>query len=311
MSEQFISVNLSDVLVGEELPCNLYVYIGFRFITFRGKGDALDRQAYDRLDFKKVHTLFVLDTDRPAWENWLRDKKVDQPPPAISSEHQAFVRIREDIHRKTMDIFHSDHPQKIMAATFGYSKKLVDEVMKFPYAVQTLAQLQRYSRGTVDHSVNVSILSVYLAMQMGYSHSLILHHVGIGGLLHDIGKTQIKIEDSDDEAAIAHKMLEHPALAASILDEFKGVPNEVKMIVAQHHEHYDGTGYPKGLRATQIYDLARIVAIANLFDDLVGNGKGTLKERQKKALTDLEVKHHKIFDPIKLQKAIKILKFGI
>ncbi|MCM0605368.1 MAG: HD domain-containing protein [Xanthomonadaceae bacterium] len=311
MSEQFISISLKDVLVGEELPCTLYVYISFRFITLRAKGDIVDRATYDRLDFKKVHTLFISDQERVVWEKWIQANPIDGKIPPLAPENQGFTRVREDIHRKTMDIFHSEHPSKIVKSTLESSKKLVDEVMKFPYAVQTLSQLQRYSRGTVDHSVNVSVLSTYLAMQMGYSHTLILQHVGMGGLLHDIGKTLVKIIDEDNDEQIAQKMVEHPSLGSKMLEEHKSVPNEVKMIVAQHHENYDGTGHPAGLRGTQIYDLARIVSIANRFDDLVGNGKGSLKDRQRKALDDMENVYYRIFDPNKLTKAIKILKQGV
>jgi HD-GYP domain-containing protein (c-di-GMP phosphodiesterase class II) len=83
------------------------------------------------------------------------------------------------------------------------------------------------------------------------------------------------------------------------------------MIVAQHHEYDDGTGYPKKLRGKGIYDLARIVCIANVFDELVGEGSGTLVERQRSAIQQLDKILFKKFDPEKLSKAIKIFKLGV
>ena len=145
--------------------------------------------------------------------------------------------------------------------------------MKFPFAVSTLAQLQNYSRGMVDHSVNVSVLSVYLAMQMGYSHTVILQHVGMGGLLHDIGKTQVQLKDDDDATVMDMKLRAHPEAGLKLIESQQKVPNEVKMIIAQHHECYDGTGFPKKMRGARFYDLARIVSIANVFDELVGDGR--------------------------------------
>jgi HD-GYP domain-containing protein (c-di-GMP phosphodiesterase class II) len=85
----------------------------------------------------------------------------------------------------------------------------------------------------------------------------------------------------------------------------------VKMIVAQHHEAYDGTGFPKKLRGGVIYDLARIVSIANVFDELVADGQGNLVERQRAAVKQLDGTMYKKFDPQKLEKALKILKLGI
>jgi putative nucleotidyltransferase with HDIG domain len=310
MPEQFVSCNLEDIRVGEPLPVNIYVYLDFRFITFRAKGDAVDRSSYDRLEFRRVKNLFMLESDRDAFRKWVEQAKADAPPP-LAPENQGFTKVREDVHRKTMDIFQSQHPDKIVAQTLQASKALVAEVMKFPYAVNTLQQLQRFSKGTVDHSVNVSILSAYLAMQMGYSHQLILQHVGMGGLLHDIGKPKVNIEDGDTPEQIATKMKEHPTFGLRLLESQPKVPNEVKMIVAQHHECHDGTGYPKKLRGNSIYDLARIVAIANTFDGLVADGQGPLVDRQRNAIKELDQTLFRKFDPQKLEKALKILKLGV
>lgn len=310
MAGQYISVALEDITVGEPLPCALCVYLDFRFITFRSAGDTVDRAAYERLELKKVKNLFIQEQDRKAFEQWIGKSKAEQPPP-LAAENKNFSKTREDAHRKMMDIFQSPHPDKMVEQTLAVSKNLVTEVMKFPYAVQTLAQLQTYSRGTVDHSVNVSIVSVYLAMQMGYSHAIILQHVGMGGLLHDIGKTRIPIEDSDSPDALAAKMKDHPTFGARMLDSQQKVPNEVRMIVEQHHECHDGTGYPKKMRGNQIYDLARIVSIANVFDELVADGKGSLAERQRAAVTQLDQVLYRKFDPQKLEKSLKILKLGI
>jgi putative nucleotidyltransferase with HDIG domain len=318
---QYISLSLGDILVGEPLPVNLYIYLDFRFITFRAEGDALDRDTYDRLELKKVRFLFILDSDREVFDAWAQARFEEENPPTADGgrDFAELKAAREDLHRTTMDIFQSEHPDRAVAETIVASKRLVDQVMKVPFAVSTLAQLQSYSRGTVDHSVNVSVLSTYLAMQMGYSHTLILQHVGLGGLLHDIGKTQIEFDDADDQAAIDDKLREHPALGMKAITALESalkqskqkIPNEVQMIIAQHHEAHDGTGYPKKLRGAQIYDLARIVAIANRFDELVGDGQGKLVERQRAAILALDQTYFKEFDPQKLEKALKILKLGV
>ncbi len=309
VAERFVSIDIQDIQVGESLPVPVYLYINFRFLTFRAEEDVIDRATFERLELKKVRNLFIRDSDRPKFLEWVQKWTAINAPPV--PENKEFAKAREDVHRKVFDIFQSDHPEKMVTQVLESSKKLVDEVMKFPYAVQSLAQLQSYSRGTVDHSVNVSALAVYLAMQMGYSHQLILQHVGAGALMHDIGKTKVKVDDEDSDEVIANKMEEHPLLGEQLLDAQGKVPNEVKMIVAQHHEAHDGSGYPKRLRAGSIYDLARIVSIANVFDELVGDGSGTLLERQRKAIDQLDQNLYPKFDPQKLDKALKILKLGV
>jgi putative nucleotidyltransferase with HDIG domain len=312
MGERFVSCSLEEIIVGQPLPVNIYIYINFRFITYRIAGDALDRATYDRFEHGKLKNLFIREEDQKAFQEWSEKtfeeiEDVGSGPAMASGLRDA----REDAHRKTLDIFMSTHPDKVIEQTLGASKKLVDEVMKYPYAVQSLSQLQTYSKGTVDHSVNVSVLSVYLAMQMGYTHGLILQHVGMGALLHDLGKTQVQIEDGDKPDVVEEKLKGHPEIGLKILEAQQKVPNEVKMIVAQHHENFDGTGYPKKLRGNQIYDLSRIVSIANVFDELVADGSGTLPERQRAAVKQLDEVHYRRFDPQKLDKVLKILKLGV
>lgn len=310
MNQSFVTVDIRDILVGEPLPVALYIYIDFRFITFRGAGDVIDRAAFDRLQFRKVKNLFIVDEDRDAFKAWLKSREAEGVLPEAVRK-SSFGKIRDHVHRKMLDIFLSKHPDKIVREALNSSKKLVNEVMRFPFTSKSLSQLQTFSQGTVDHSVNVSVLATYLAMQMGYSHRLILQHVGMGALLHDIGKSLIEITDDDSPAEAALKMRAHPTVGLKMLEAQPSVPKEVKLIVEQHHEAHDGSGYPKGLRGNAIYDLARIVGISNRFDGLVADGKGTLVERQRKAIYQLDQIHYRQFDPVKLDKALKILRLGV
>lgn len=312
MGEQYISYDIEGILVGETLPGTLYLYLDFRFITFRAVGDTVDRNAYDRLLARNIRQLFILEQDRPKFEEWKKTRsKEEQTRAPTSDAERALNEVREDTNRKMLDIFHSEHPNKIVAQSLTASKKLVSEVMKLPYTTRPISQLQTYSRGTVDHSINVSILSVYLAMQMGYTHAVILQHVGAGALLHDIGKPKVPVSEADPKELQAEKLKQHPSLATLMLEGLTTVPNEVKLIISQHHECHDGSGFPKGLRGSAIYDLTRIVSIANTFDELVADGAGSLVERQRKAVQELDQNLSSKFDPQKLDKALKILKLGL
>lgn len=309
MTERFVSWNLEEIVPGEPLPASFYLYLDHRFIRYCSRGDVLDRATYDRMSLKKVAWLFVHQGDLKAMEAWIAGRKnLSQKDLPISKE---LVKAREDAQRSMMDIFHANHANEIVAKTLKTSENLVTELMKFPFAAKPLTQLQTYSRGTVDHSVNVSVLAVFLAMNMGYAHVLILRHIAAGALLHDIGKSQIELAEGDTDDDIAEKMRKHPEVSAALLREDDAISKEVKMIVAQHHECHDGSGFPRGMRGKEIYDLAKIVAIANTFDELVSEGSGPLDDRQKHAISELEGPLAHKFDPVKLQKALKVLSLGV
>ncbi|MCM2276655.1 MAG: HD domain-containing protein [Oligoflexia bacterium] len=312
MSDKHVSLSLERIAVGEPLPGPIYLNIDGRFVTFRGEGDVIDALLFDRLQFKKVSNLYITAADQAKFAEWGRKAA---PPaaegPAPTPENREFIAAWKSAHRKTLDIFQTAHPDQHVASVLSSSRKLVAEVAKTPFAAQSLAQLQTFSRGTVDHSVNVSVLAIYLAMQMGYTSSVILQNVCLGGLLHDIGKRKIDILDSDTPESAKAKLREHPTLGLRLLEQLENVPKEVLLIVAQHHEFHDGSGFPKKLRGNNIYDLARIVSIANTFDHLVAEGRGSLHERQRAALMKLDERFFTKFDPDKHDKAVRILKLGV
>lgn len=305
---KFSSFDIDELLIGETLPFPIYVYIDFKFITYRAKGNELTRLDYDRFAQKKLRYVFINENDIKTFQDWKDQHKTEESKNVILPNLKI---AREDAHRKMMDIFQSKHPDKVVAEAIEVSKRLVHEVMKNPQVSRKLNSLQTYSKGTIDHSVNVSVLSTYLGMQIGYSHYSILEHLGIGALLHDIGKSLIKFEDSDSPSVIEEKLRNHPVIGRKILEKDGGMSEEVLRIVSEQHECHDGTGYPKKLKNNNIYDLARIVSIANNFDELVGNGKGTLQDRQKYAINQMENVLYAKFDPVKLKKCLKVLKLGI
>lgn len=308
MPGKYVSCNLEDILVGEPLPATVYIYIDFRFITYRAGGDVVDRAAFERLQSRGLNNLFVLDEDQAKFDQWVLGRKKELASHPVDP---AIAAVKAEAHRKMLDIFQSKHPDRGLEQAMGASKKIVFEMMKTPYAVRPLAQLQGYSRGVADHSVNVSVLSVYLGLQTGYTHEVILQHLAAGALLHDLGKSRIEVSENDSPATVTEKMRFHAVRGVEMFDPTSKVPTEVKMIIGQHHEYFDGSGYPDGLKGNHIYDLARLVSIANAFDELVSDGTGPLQERQRAAILQFETTQRKKFDPVKLEKALRVLRLGI
>lgn len=130
---------------------------------------------------------------------------------------------------------------------------------------------------TYDHSINVSMycISIFTALRPNASKEEIVM-AGIGGLLHDIGKLRIstqiinKPENLTDEEFNVIK--NHPQYGLELLNEnpcshCHGVDFDIiKRVVHEHHENYNGTGYPRKIKENDIHLYARITAIADFFD---------------------------------------------
>lgn len=307
----FVSISVFDLCAGNaSLPGHLYLCIAHKIIQYKNKGEKFDSALFNHLLANHVHYIFVREEDRKAYSTWINSGKqlLAVETKAENKDTVVLAKTVDEHRRVAMDLFENPKDQQIKAAV-DVSKKLVHDFMKKPYAVNNISLFQRYSKGWMDHATNVSVLSIFLGLRMGYTHVVILENLAVGGLLHDIGKTlvvhnQENISEADDPA-----WQEHPKLGKQLLDSQKHIPSEVKMIVAQHHEFLDGTGYPFKYRGLAVYDLARIVAIANVYDNLISESSlESIKDRATEALDRLEREYSEKLDPKKLEKAIKILR---
>ena len=150
------------------------------------------------------------------------------------------------------------------------ARRIVGELLSNRFALIHLTEIRTHDDYTFAHSVEVCTLAVLVGVQMGYSESR-LNELAVGALLHDIGKIQIDqnllnkpARLTDDEMAL---MRGHTLFGFEILRSQKERISLPSMHIAlQHHEKYDGTGYPRGLKKDEIHEFARIVAIVDVYD---------------------------------------------
>ncbi|HET8580460.1 MAG TPA: HD-GYP domain-containing protein [Nitrospiraceae bacterium] len=123
---------------------------------------------------------------------------------------------------------------------------------------------------TAEHSKNVSNIAVRLARAMGLTESDV-RKIRVAALMHDIGKVGVRgsiiRKPGKLDAQEGQAMRQHPVISAEIMRpvEFLG---EAAEVVRHHHEHIDGTGYPDGLKGTEIPLGSRVVLVADAFDAL-------------------------------------------
>jgi putative nucleotidyltransferase with HDIG domain len=120
------------------------------------------------------------------------------------------------------------------------------------------------------HSLNVALLSMMVGKEMKLPADEI-RLLGLGALLHDLGLANIpgQIKNKTEPLTRAEETLmqQHCALGVA-LGKTLGLPAEALLVIAQHHEHNDGSGYPKRLLGPQLSRLAQIVAVAETYEGL-------------------------------------------
>ena len=185
-----------------------------------------------------------------------------------------------------------------MAAKIEYLFEEQEEfsVQVIEALVATIDAKDKYTNG---HSLRVAKYSKMIAQKLGKSHEE-CKQIYYVGLLHDIGKIGIPDEIinktsrlSDDEFEIIKT---HPDVGYNMLSKLTKIKN-VSIGAHYHHERYDGTGYPEGLKGDEIPEIARIIAVADTYDAMTSNRSYRNAMSQEKVRGELKKNKGTQFDP--------------
>lgn len=153
--------------------------------------------------------------------------------------------------------------------------KVMSDMVKLtiaePHALFALTMLKDYDNYTFTHSVNVSVLALAVGRACGLSEEQ-LRVLGLGGLLHDLGKLKVDVAIITKPGKLTEQEFEeikkHPGTGAVMAQSMDGVTPEVIDIVLGHHLRYDRTGYPSDERGRAIGAMVYMAAIADTYDAL-------------------------------------------
>ena len=198
----------------------------------------------------------------------------------ISAEMRAEIDIHQSL-STLKDVFGSDDEKPLKEFTKEASKQIsnvANDLITSLYADDNILlkmhQLQSYDDYTYKHCLRVAMMSVTIGKSLDLPRSK-MRDLCEAALLHDIGKRTIDIDIirkpgrlTDDEFTAIKK---HPQNGYILLRKNGGDSEEIMNAVLMHHEKFDGTGYPLGLKGEQITYLARIITVADVYDALTSN----------------------------------------
>lgn len=150
------------------------------------------------------------------------------------------------------------------------ASRLLSCLVKNTAALVSLSQLKDADKYTFTHSVNVSILAMYLTTHTNYREKI--EELGIGALLHDVGKSDMPVQILHKKGPLSNKemqlMKRHPVIGYEILCRSGEKRQNVLSCVRSHHEKVNGRGYPDGQKGSQISPYAMMTSIADIYDAL-------------------------------------------
>lgn len=126
----------------------------------------------------------------------------------------------------------------------------------------------------LDHSANVATYAVLFALAFGRISPEVIADIALAALLHDIGLTQIparvvQVPSTQLQGRDRQLYARHVEEGLRLLDDLAGdLSPRIKPLIEQHHEKFDGSGYPKQLRGFQVDDLAQLIAMADTLESM-------------------------------------------
>jgi HD-GYP domain-containing protein (c-di-GMP phosphodiesterase class II) len=198
-----------------------------------------------------------------------------------------------------------------IGAASRVTESLADQIVRDPAQALLLTTIKSYDEYTYYHMVNVCILS----LSIGHALGLPRHQVaalGLGGLLHDIGKILVPREILQQAGPLDEEqwriLQRHPVVGAGlVLGSAQDLAHPSLSMILEHHAAYDGAGYPDLARGRPPTLAARIVAVADCFDALTSKRAYRKAEERRQALNIIQASAGRGYDPRVVRVFVRLL----
>lgn len=203
----------------------------------------------------------------------------------------------------------SREPIKIERLTYVVNN-LVDELLSNNSILSSFAEVRLLDNYTYNHSLDVCIYSLVLGHKLKFTRTQLLE-LGLGAILHDVGKSRIPLNIINKPGIVSSEEFEiikkHPVYGYEIIRMNKKIPLLSAHVALQHHERYNGSGYPRKLKGEEIHPYGYIVGIADMFDALTASKEYRPKFSLKEAIEILESSKDVLFPKEYVEKFLECI----
>jgi len=268
------------------------------------KGTMLTERIINLLKKRNISFLYVED-DR------LKDIEVTDSIPvelrveALNAINEVYEQISMENSKKSR-VFDGVSIEKLKLAL----KDLMKEIKSKNNVINLLADMFSYDSYTFSHSTNVTLYTIAMAIQLDFSEKQLME-IGIGSMLHDIGKRKIPKEILHKKGKLTQEEYEilklHTEYGFHILRNEPSISLLSAHCALQHHEKIDGSGYPQGLKGDEIHYYSKILAVADVFDALTSDRPYRKALLPHEAMEVLYAETYTHFDP----KYVKVFQQSV
>ncbi len=192
----------------------------------------------------------------------------------------------------------------------SFVNDVIASVVRNRDALTGLCKLRFYDEYTYTHCINVAVLATAFGQFLGLPETD-LRPLGLAALFHDIGKANIPRNVLNKPGRLSEGEFEvikrHPLESYNLIKEQRALQPKVLMGIIEHHEKYDGSGYPRGVKGETISMFARLISLADVYDALTSDRVYKKGMPPAQALGIMYGMREKDFHPTMVERFIKCL----
>jgi len=306
----FSSIDIKKIHPNSMIKFDLYIKSSNRFVLFKNKDLRIEFDEILRLMDNKIDTLYIHNNDKKNFRSYLEDNIEN----LLESEEVSIQKKAEVLHESAInvveDIFNNPRSGPAIQRSKQIIGHTVDFILASPLSFTNLLKIRKHDFYTYTHSVNVCTFLVSLAQELGIKDKKTLKAVGEGGLLHDLGKSQVPSAIINKPGKLVKAEWEvmkmHPSYGVDIAKSTREIDPISLVIIGQHHEKPDGTGYPGGLSKDELQIFGRMATIVDVYDAITTN-RSYSQARSPMEAAQFLLEHKEDFDIDILVKFIKML----
>ena len=241
----------------------------------------------------------------------------DELSKGIEIEETVPVHVRQKIVSNITQSFEGIRKMEAKKASLVLDKQtkllnflvddLLDSILNSKEILTVLTDAYLYDEYIYQHSFQVALYALAIGRELGHNATE-LHVIGLGAILHDIGKMLVPSELLQKPTRLTdtefEEVKQHTRHGFDILRNLHTMSLIIAHCAFQHHERLDGSGYPRGLVDFEIHPYAKIIAVADVFDAMTSNRVYRAKMMPVQALEIIENGKGTLYDP-KVVEALK------
>jgi len=241
-----------------------------RYVLYCSGEHAIRQSHLEELQSNGIQNLYIRNEDQAKYFKY------------IESSLSSIVKDRIDVKVKSQmvynvaknimtDVFDNPRSGANVERSRGWVSSIVEHIMTNEGASANMLSMVSYDYYTYTHSVNVSVLGLLFSRYIGLDDDK-MNDLGLGLMLHDIGKTQIAPELVNKNGKLTNdefvQIKKHVEAGFVLLKQLGGLDDASFYAILQHHERDEGGGYPRGIKGNDIHEFGKIAKIVDVYDAL-------------------------------------------